>query len=514
MTDTARAHATSLAILGTASEVGKSVVAAALCRIFSDAGFSVAPFKAQNMSNNSYVTLQGDEMGRAQVVQAQAARVEPHVDMNPVLLKPGGDNRSQVVLMGHPLGDREAKAYYAEADGLFSRARESLERLRAAHDIVIIEGAGSCAEVNLRDRDFVNFKTARAAEAPVVLVADIDRGGVFAQIVGTLEVLPEEDREMVKGLIINRFRGDRSLFDDGVSYLEGRTGLPVVGVVPYFHDILIDGEDAVSLDAITDPASGPSSEKINIAVIRLPHISNTTDFLVFADEPLVNLHYLKHVRALDDYDLVLLPGTKNVRRDLEWLRASGWDEPLMAHVEEGGCLGGICGGFQILGRVVRDPEGVDGSPGESEGLGLLDVETTMAPGKRLHRSSGTWMASDEPVTGYEIHAGVTSRGPDAEAACTVKTRDGEPCDEQEGAAGHGDRVWGTYLHGLFDTPEMRYHFLAELRPDLLDRMDEARTSARQEKDMQYDLLAAHFRQHVDIDALREMMGLQRPSTGE
>jgi len=505
MPDTSLAQ--SLAILGTASEVGKSVVAAALCRIFSDEGLRVAPFKAQNMSNNSYVTLGGDEMGRAQVMQAEAARAEPHVDMNPVLLKPGGDNRSQVVLLGHPIGDREAQEYYAQSDGLFAKANECLQRLRAANDVVMIEGAGSCAEVNLRDRDFVNFRAARAAEAPVVLVADIDRGGVFAQLVGTLAVLPEEDRDLVKGFIINRFRGDRTLFDDGVEFIEGRTGLPVFGVVPYFHGITVDWEDAVSLDALTDPGGRPSHEKVNVAVIRLPHISNTTDFMVLADEPIVDVHYLSNPRDLEDYDLVVLPGTKNVRRDLEWLRSVGWAEKIVEHAEEGGCVGGICGGYQMLGLEVRDPDGADGEPGEGAGLGLLEVTTTMAGDKSLHRTSGIWLASEQPVTGYEIHMGVTERPDDVDAACQVHERDGEPCDEPEGAAGHDDRVWGTYLHGLFDSPAFRLHLLATLRPDLLERITAARDETRAAKDAQYDALAAHFRESLDLDAIRGIMGI-------
>lgn len=306
-----------VAVLGTGSDTGKSITVAAFCRIFSDLGIRVAPFKAQNMSNNSHVTPEAGEMGRAQIVQAEAARIVPHVDMNPVLLKPSTDTGAQVVLQGKPIANREAKEYFADTDYLFGKALESLQRLRAANALIIMEGAGSCAEVNLRPKDFVNFRMAHAADAPVILVADIDRGGVFAQIIGTLELIPEEDRQRVAGIIINRFRGDPDLFKTGLEFIEDRTGLPVLGLIPHFRHIQIDSEDGVPLDAVIDPPAGPEPGKINIGVIRLPHISNFTDFNPFDRDAVVNLHYLARPRSLEGYDAIFLPGTKNGRFDME-----------------------------------------------------------------------------------------------------------------------------------------------------------------------------------------------------
>ncbi|MEJ2111131.1 MAG: cobyric acid synthase, partial [Acidobacteriota bacterium] len=328
-----------LSILGTGSDVGKSVVVAALCRIFANRGIRVAPYKAQNMSNNSYVTLSGGEVGRAQVVQAEAARVPVHVDMNPVLLKPSSDTGSQVVVHGKPMGNAEASAYFSNTDFLFGKARESLQRLRSEYEFIVMEGAGSCAEVNLRSRDFVNFRMAHAAEAPVILVADIDRGGVFAQIIGSLDVIPPEDRSRVHGFIINRFRGDPELFRDGIEYIEKRTGIPVLGLIHFYRHIEIDSEDGMPLDVVIDPPVAPQPDRINIAVVRLPHISNFTDFAPLARVPGVSLHYLSKPRQLAGYEVLFLPGSKNVRADLEWMRKVGWDEALRQYHEQGGRLG-------------------------------------------------------------------------------------------------------------------------------------------------------------------------------
>lgn len=495
-----------LAIFGTGSDVGKSVVVTALCRIFSDLGMRVAPFKAQNMSNNSSVTINGGEMGRAQIAQAEAARVEPHVDMNPVLLKPTTDTGSQVVLHGRPIGNRNAREYFKNTDRLFTEALASLERLRSSHDLIIIEGAGSCAEVNLRGRDFVNFRTAHAAGAPVILVADIDRGGVFAQIIGTLEVLPSEDRRLIKGFIINRFRGDAALFSDGIRYIEKRTGLPVLGLIPFFHNIEIDSEDGLPLETAIDPPFGPRRDKINIAVLRLPHISNFTDFSPLSREPAVELHYLFKPRPLCGYQMVLLPGTKNTRGDMEWLRNSGWQGILLDFIERGGEIGGICGGYQMLGRVIRDPAGVEGFAGETEGLGLLNVETVLEREKILARSAGIWEENGERVEGYEIHMGVTGRDPGLPAAIRVTERNGSATDDMDGARTYNGRVWGTYFHGLFDAPGFRRAFLRRLRPDLPPgRPGESTASSAAFRDHQYDLLAAHFLTHLDMDRLQEII---------
>ena len=509
MSSSQRIPAKCLAILGTGSDVGKSVVVTALCRIFNDLQVRVAPFKAQNMSNNSFVTPEAGEMGRAQVAQAEAARVKLHVDMNPVLLKPCTDTGAQVVLHGKPIGNSQAADYFADTDYLFREARESLARLCAEYDLVILEGAGSCAEVNLFRRDFVNFRMAEAADAPVVLVADIDRGGVFAQIIGTLEVTPREYRERVRGFIINRFRGDAALFREGIEYLENRTGLPSLGLIPYYRHIEIDSEDGVPLDILIDPPAGPEPGKINIAVLRFPHISNFTDFAPLAREPSVILHYLSRPRPLEGYNAVFLPGSKNVRADLGWLRQEGWDTRFFAYVGRGGRLIGICGGYQMLGRVIRDPEGLEGEPGETKGLGLLDVETTLHREKLLSRSAGVWESNQEPVEGYEIHMGVSDRIGGVPHVIRVTERSGKPVDEVDGAGTPDGRIWGTYFHGIFDLPGFRRFFLGALDPRYRsDAGGETAVTEAEFRDRQYDLLAAHFRKYLDLPKLIEIIGVK------
>ncbi len=496
-------NARCIAFLGTGSDVGKSIVATAVCRILRNRGFSVAPYKAQNMSNNSYVTLEGGEMGRAQVVQAEACGIEPHTDMNPVLLKPGTDTGSQVVLQGHVVGNAQAADYFRDTACIRVPAFESLDRLRATHDCVVIEGAGSCAEVNLRPRDFVNFETAHVADAPVILVADIDRGGVFAQLVGTLDVIPEQDRRRVAGFIVNKFRGDASLFDDGIRYLEERTGLPVLGLVPFFRHIEIDSEDGMPLETVIDPPEHPQPGRIHIAAVRLPHISNFTDFNPLIRNPAVRFHYLSKPRRLDGYHAVFLPGTKNVRFDLQWLRECGWAAPLLAYAERGGELAGICGGYQMLGKRIHDPAGVEGAPGTAEGFGLLDAETVLEKVKMLSRTQGR-LVDGTPIDGYEIHMGRTSLGDGAIPFARLASRNGGAIDECDGARSGDGRVWGTYLHGLFDHPEFRNHFLRRLDPAYAVEDAEAEKAFRQR---QYDLLAAHFERHLDVERLLSIAGI-------
>ncbi|MBN2315555.1 MAG: cobyric acid synthase [Sedimentisphaerales bacterium] len=490
-----------LSVLGTGSDVGKSIVVTALCRIFSNRGIRVAPFKAQNMSNNSYVTDQCGEIGRAQVVQAEAARVPLHTDMNPVLLKPCSDTGAQVVIHGRAMGTSQAREYFTDTTVLFSEARDALERLRCQFDLVVLEGAGSCAEVNLRERDFVNFRMAHACDAPVILVADIDRGGVFAQIVGTLEVLPPEDRARVKGFVINRFRGDATLFEDGIDYLQKRTGLPVLGLIPFFYHIKIDSEDGMPLEIQIDPSGGPVPGKINIAVLRVPHISNFTDFDPLSRESCVCLHYLTRPRALDGYDLLLLPGSKNVRADLEWLRERGWEKPIRTFAEANGRIGGICGGYQMLGRAILDPHGVEGSPGRTDGLDLLPVHTTLMPEKILSRTHGVWISNGMAVEGYEIHMGITERHKSLKPLICRS-----PDDTEEGTLSRNGCVWGTYLHGLFDAPAFRRSFLTDLAPDRYMSSDsDSDSSIDTFKDRQYDLLAEHFEAYLDMDKLMQIL---------
>lgn len=488
-----------LSILGTGSDVGKSIVVTALCRIFANRGVRVAPFKAQNMSNNSFVTRAGGEMGRAQVVQAEAARVELHTDMNPVLLKPCTDTGAQVIVHGKPRTTQQARDYFADTTELFGEAAQALDRLRSRYELIAMEGAGSCAEVNLRERDFVNFRMAHACGAPVILVADIDRGGVFAQIIGTLEIIPPDDRSVVKGIIINRFRGDARLFDEGIGYIEKQTGLPVLGLIPYFYHIEIDSEDGMPLDMQIDPPSGPQAGQVNIAVIRLPHISNFTDFNPLSRDAAVNLHYLIRVRDLNGYDLVLLPGTKNVRADMMWISQLGWDQAIGSFVDAGGQIGGICGGYQMLGHTIYDPDGVEGKPGKTTGLNLLPVTTTLAREKVLTRTVGTWCSNGVKVEGYEIHMGHTTRLTDLESV--LHKPDGSP----DGSRNENGQIWGTYLHGLFDNHTFRQTFLRDLAPDRYRPDPEDSDTTQMFKDRQYDLLAEHFETHLDMDRLAKIL---------
>ncbi len=487
-----------LAFLGTGSDVGKSIVVTACCRILKNRGFSVAPFKAQNMSNNSYVTLDGGEMGRAQVVQAEACRLEPHTDMNPVLLKPNTDIGSQIVLRGKAIGNALASEYFKDTSKIREPAFQSLENLMNNHELVVIEGAGSCAEVNLRSRDFVNFETAQAADAPVILVADIDRGGVFAQIIGSLEVMPEQDCERVAGFIINKFRGDASLFDDGIQYLEEKTGLPVLGLIPYFRNIEIDSEDGLPLETVIDPPNGPVPGKINIACIRLPHISNFTDFNPLIRNEAVTFHYLSKPRKLNGYDALILPGTKNVRFDLQWLEDEGWAELI---TEFQGTILGICGGYQMLGHHIADPLGVEGEPGTSKGFGLLDVETVLEKEKVLSRTRG-YLTDGTLIDGYEIHMGQTVLEQGAKPLVHVESRNQESVEDFDGAVSNDGKIMGCYFHGLFDFPDFRNGFLQKLDPAY---SGEDAGTAEEFKQKQYDLLAEHFEKHLDMEKLFEII---------
>jgi adenosylcobyric acid synthase len=373
-----------LMIQGTSSSVGKSLLTAALCRLFARRGVRAAPFKAQNMSNNAAVCADGAEIGRAQAVQAAAAGVAPTADMNPVLLKPEADSRSQVIVLGRHWQTLRASAFYRRKEELWPVVTAALDRLRAAYELVLIEGAGSPAELNLRALDIVNMAVARHARAPVLLAGDIDRGGIFAQLLGTLWLLEPEERALVRGLVVNKFRGDRALFADGVRILEERGGAPVLGVVPYLPALAVAEEDAVALDV---DRPGPRTG-IDVAVIRLPHIANFDDFDPLRAEPGVGVRYVSSARELGAPRAVILPGTKSTIADLAWLRATGLAEAICTFVDRGGAVAGVCGGYQMLGRVIRDPEGVESPAGEVAGLGLLPVETTFAQEKATRQARG------------------------------------------------------------------------------------------------------------------------------
>jgi adenosylcobyric acid synthase len=496
--------ARAIAVFGTASDVGKSVIATALCRIFRDAGIDVAPYKAQNMSNNSGVTPDGFEIGRAQIVQAEAARVVPTADMNPVLLKPNSDTGVQVVLQGKVCSTETAEGYFRDTSVWAAAALDSLERLMRRHELLVIEGAGSCAEMNLYQRDFVNFRTARAAGASVVLVADIDRGGVFAQVVGTLAVIPPEDRTLVKGVIINRFRGDIELFQGGVRMLEEMTGVPVLGVVPYFRGFSIDAEDAVPLASKVDPSGEPEKGKTGVAAIYFPHISNFTDLSSLEQDATVDLHYLHYPRSLDGYSMLVLPGSKNVRGDLAWLRSLGWEERIREFRATGGLIVGICGGYQMLGSSIADPSGVEGEPGVSAGLGLLDCETVLESQKCLCNASGILDdAEGLKSRGYEIHMGRTTLSHGTKPFMRVTSRNGEAVSDADGAVSGNGRVIGTYFHGIFDEPQVRHRFLSLADP----RYRPSRHEHGIEES--YDRLASHVGLHLDLERLYAM--IDKPS---
>jgi adenosylcobyric acid synthase len=487
-----------LAVFGTGSDVGKSVIAAALCRVFAERGVRVAPYKAQNMSNNSGVTPEGLEMGRAQIVQAEAAGIAPHVDMNPILLKPNSEVGSQVVLLGEAIGNQTAMAYHREKTRLVQISNAALDRLRGRFDLIVMEGAGSCAEVNLMDRDIVNFSAAEYADAPVILVGDIHRGGIFAQLVGTLECLPPRYRQRVAGFIVNRFRGDQRLFADGVAWIEARTGRPVFGVLPWYDHIRIDPEDSVAIERPCTVAPERDG-KPSVAVIRFPHISNFSDFDPLANIDGLRLHFLETPQDLSAFAAAILPGSKNTRFDLQWLKTSGWQRRLDAFYAEGGHVTGICGGYQMMGTRVHDPDGLEGPPGETSGLGLLPVETVLQAPKTTTLTRFSWDGIEG--AGYEIHMGQTRRHKGREWL-HIAQRNGNAVEDTDGCLADDQRAMGTYVHGLFDTPDLIRRWLAAVG---LKGIDVPATGGLAAKQEQYARLAEHFRRHIDMDRMAARM---------
>lgn len=453
-----------LMIQGTTSDAGKTTLVAGLCRVFARSGISVAPFKPQNMALNSAVTEGGGEIGRSQALQAYACGLEPHTDMNPILLKPNSDTGAQVIVQGEAIQNLEAQDYHRYKPIAMQVVRESHRRLVDQYELVLVEGAGSPAEINLRKGDIANMGFAEAVDCPVILVADIDRGGVFAHLVGTLELLSESEQNRVAGFVINRFRGDISLLEDGLAWLEQKTGKPVFGVLPYLKNLNLDAEDAVDAQQSSEEA------EINIKVVVFPRISNHTDFDALRLHPQVNLEYVgEHSEAgnsLEGADLIILPGSKSVRADLSWMRAQGYDKQIEKHLRYGGKVLGICGGFQMLGEALVDDQGIEGQPGASEGLGYLELSTQLLPEKQLNQVSGKFaMGSGEHFSGYEIHCGQT-RG--AALENPLAYIDAEP----EGAISADGKIAGTYVHGLLDEAEALAEILewAGLQsPEALDR---------------------------------------------
>ncbi len=494
-------------VQGTASSAGKSVMVTGLCRLLRQEGYRVAPFKAQNMSNNSYVTSQGEEMGRAQVEQAFAAGVEPDVRMNPVLLKPEADHRSQAVVLGRPAFRLGGGAFQSRKAELWPVVTAALDGLRAEYDVVVIEGAGSPAEINLRAGDIVNMQVARYASAPVLLVGDIDRGGVFAHLYGTLALLRPEERALVRGLIINKFRGDRSLLTSGLQMIEELTGVPVLAVVPWLPDLRIADEDAVSVEHAAPRLGGP----IDIAVVRFPRIANFDDFDPLAAEPQVTLRYVANAGELGQPDLVILPGTKATIADLQWLHQQGLAAAIADLAHRHTAVLGVCGGYQMLGRAILDREGAESDQRQAEGLALLDVKTEFSTVKATHRVRGTVSRGAGlfagchglAISGYEIHMGQTDV-PQADALIAISERSGEACEHPDGALAMGGWVAGTYLHGLLHNDVLRRKLLANL-------------AARQgrvflpgehvDREAGFDRMAACLRREMDVPALLALAGL-------
>lgn len=471
---------------GTGSDVGKSIVAAAFCRIFKQDGYNPAPFKAQNMALNSYATHDGLEIGRAQAVQAEAAGIPCHTDMNPLLLKPNSDHTSQVVLNGKPIGNKDAYDYWrkrserlevrSERIDFRAEVHAAFDRLASRYNPIVMEGAGSIAEINLKDRDLVNMSMAQHAKADVILVGDIDRGGVFASVYGSIMLQSPEDRKRIKGIIINKFRGDMRLFDEGRRMLEEICGIPVLGVIPYYKDIYIDEEDSVALE---QKRKQLAEDKVNVAVVLLRHISNYTDFNTLERDPRINLFYTNNTKDIEQADIIILPGTKSTLDDLLELRRNGCAQAIQRAHRDGKLVIGICGGYQMLGQTVNDPDGIEGSINSLPGLGLLPINTTMTTEKTTKQV--TFEFNGQACQGYEIHQGVSNT------------------DE---AILQTDHCIGTYIHGFLDNAPVIEHLLSK---HVAQRSPLSTQSYTDFKNEQYDKLAAHVRQYVDMERIYQIL---------
>ena len=504
--------ANSIMLMGTSSHVGKSIITTALCRIFYRKGRKVVPFKAQNMALNSYVTEEGLEMGRAQVAQAEAAGLRPMVDMNPVLLKPTGNSCSQVVLAGKPIGNMSAKEYHKGYSlKAFDEVKKSLARLEKAYDTIVIEGAGSPAEINLKANDIVNMRVAKHLHAPVLLIADIDRGGALASLVGTLELLDEDERALVKGLIINKFRGDVTLLYPAIDFLEKKTEKPVLGIVPYIEAMGIEDEDSVSLEERKETVN--KDKALDLVVIEVPKLSNFTDFDALAEEPDVSVRYVHDVPALGTPDLIILPGSKNTTEDLLHLRETGMEAAIRKAHETGTPIVGICGGYQMLGEAIHDPHHVESDRLDTKGLGYLPLETTFAETKRTTQvkacSHFHFLGKKlfmQALYGYEIHMGETKFTNETADPFTITMRNGEKTDIADGAATQDGTVWGTYIHGIFDEDKFRRAILNILRERKGLIPLAVCTNRRTEKERAYNHLADVVASSLDMEKLAKIMG--------
>jgi len=479
-------------VQGTTSDAGKSTLVAGLCRVLRRRGVRVAPFKPQNMALNSAVTEDGGEIGRAQAVQAQACGLLPHTDMNPVLLKPGSDTGAQVIIQGKALSNMDAVAYHDYKLVAMDAVQDSYRRLCGQFDSIVVEGAGSPAEINLRDKDIANMGFAEAVDCPVILIADIDRGGVFAHLVGTLALLSESEQARVKGFVINRFRGDIALLQSGLDWLEQHTGKPVLGVLPYLHGLHLEAEDGISM-AVPDVIA--ATGRLRVVVPVLPHISNHTDFDPLRLHPQVEFSYIGPSQAIPAADLVILPGSKSVQADLAWLRQQGWESALQRHLRYGGKLIGICGGFQMLGSALHDPLGLEGGAGSVAGLSLLDMQTTLHAEKQLVQVAGRLALNHAAVSGYEIHMGISSGPALGRHAVALEGR-------TDGAMSADGQVLGTYLHGLFDQAQACDALLAWAGLDAPVSQDYFAL-----RDTHIDRLADAIEQHLDLDRLAQWLPL-------
>ncbi len=477
-------------IQGTTSDAGKSTLVTALCRMLARRGVHVAPFKPQNMALNSAVTSDGGEIGRAQAVQAQACGLAPHTDMNPVLLKPHTDVGAQVIVHGKAIGNMDARDYHDYKQIARRAVLESFAGLVSTYEAVIVEGAGSPAEINLRDNDIANMGFAEAVDCPVILVADIDRGGVFAHIVGTLALLSGSERNRVAGFVINRFRGDIGLLQPGLDWLAQHTGKPVLGVLPYLHGLHLEAEDALPRDK-----AEKRNASLRVIAPALPHISNHTDFDPLRLHPQVDFRFVGPDEDIPAADLMILPGSKSVRADLAWLRAQGWETAIQRHLRYGGKLIGLCGGFQMLGNAIHDPHGLEGDPGSSAGLGVFDMETTLKNEKQLRNVRGTLVLGNAVVTGYEIHAGITEGPALTRPALTLETH-------HDGAFSDDNQILGTYVHGLFESRAAcdALLFWAGLRAPHT-------TDYHQLREAGIDRVADAIEAHLDVDALLHLLDL-------
>ncbi|MFD2176062.1 cobyric acid synthase [Veronia pacifica] len=487
---------TTLMVQGTTSDAGKSTLVAGLCRVFARRGYRIAPFKPQNMALNSAVTPEGGEIGRAQALQATAAGVPPHTDFNPILLKPNSDTGAQVIIHGRAISNMEAAVYHDYKKVAMEAVLSSHRRLNESYDCVMVEGAGSPAEINLRENDIANMGFATEIKCPVIIIADIDKGGVFAHLIGTLMLLSEDEQELVKGFVINRFRGDIGLLQSGLDWLEKKTGKPVLGVLPYLHNLYLDAEDAVAAENIV------SKPTLKVAVLLLPHISNHTDFDALRLNPSVDLCYVRHTQRISNVDLIAIPGSKNVISDLNFLYSECWDQDIQRHVRYGGKLIGICGGFQMLGEYIYDPLHIESTEKEMKGLGLAEFSTELTESKTLNHVCGFSKMLNSTVTGYEIHCG---RSYGSALRKSFVDFEGHPDGVlSDGFISEDDQIIGTYFHGLFDDPSASQALLLWASNG---RLDTPAIDIDIKREQQIDFLADACEQHLNIRKIESMMGL-------